>query len=1050
MTAVASPFGLRTQAAYRMVEDEDIDAEGEDVEEIEQKVEAAATPRMPDGNDENENGDAESSEASVDTSSEEDDAMEDRSSGTRPTRTRRGAKSAISDEEDVESASDTEQSSSAEDDESEKDSSEAESAEGEDWEDKSEAAENASVEVATRDNCVYCGGSEEHDPGDEFEEYMACSVCGDNAHRQCARMNNSLEPNEECVENALQPTPPNEATPRRRSSATKFTRDLLPAARGGSRPGSHSVFNHLILDDDPLDGSRSLRKRKSSSEQREEPKKRPRKDSVRSQSVLASELKAAGIIRVGDDDEIAEADEEEDIEAESTSTRKSRPARSSKKRKSDEFVQGSAMVIEQSVGSIIVSFRVEPAKLRALPKAKPKKKRPRPRESTVEVQRERDQPMVSHSTHYATPFYAFHERENDELKSKPYGGVLSEVEADTSKTLPLQADRVKFSEARQKAEEEWKLKVANAEVEGEIKARTQKLAGPPSKIKCVNFGGYEIETWYAAPYPEEYSRNRVLYICEFCLKYMNSDFVAWRHKLKCPAKHPPGDEIYRDGSVSVFEVDGRKNPVYCQNLCLLAKLFLGSKTLYYDVEPFLFYVMTEYDEFGCHFVGYFSKEKRPSSQNNVSCILTLPTHQRKGYGNLLISFSYLLTRVEKKTGSPEKPLSDMGLVSYRNYWRLILSYELLSQREALSIIDLSDRTGMTADDIVAALEGLRALVRDPVTRTYALRLDYDYFQQCIDEWEAKGYVTINEDALVWTPYIMGRSNLAHYETAPPLPTVAPREDEEEDKDIAPEEGVQQTAKANAIAAEESAMANGDDSQPKTNGNTSDSSKQSQSQNKDFDSIDPAMSQLEGSTPMPIIRQISFTTPIRVPSSPPRMNGISSTSAPESTPFIPSVRYEVFPPIPGTAARRRGGWRGGPRKSAMNGASTPKATPNMRRSGTGLGIGKGKPPASAQSKNGETAPSTRRTRLAGQLDGDAGTPKDPDSDEDAEGEKDEDEPLLANDNEALDDEKNAEGDEVLDDAEGDDDDEATADGDFEGDQDDEESEEGSAVESEEDN
>lgn len=77
--------------------------------------------------------------------------------------------------------------------------------------------------------------------------------------------------------------------------------------------------------------------------------------------------------------------------------------------------------------------------------------------------------------------------------------------------------------------------------------------------------------------------------------------------MKCDAKHPPGDEVYRDGSISVFEIDGRKNPVYCQNLCLLAKLFLGSKTLYYDVEPFLFYVMTEFNECGMHFVGYFSK-----------------------------------------------------------------------------------------------------------------------------------------------------------------------------------------------------------------------------------------------------------------------------------------------------------------------------------------------------------------------------------------------------------------------------------------------------------
>jgi hypothetical protein len=47
--------------------------------------------------------------------------------------------------------------------------------------------------------------------------------------------------------------------------------------------------------------------------------------------------------------------------------------------------------------------------------------------------------------------------------------------------------------------------------------------------------------------------------------------------------------------------------IYCQNLCLLAKLFLDHKTLYYDVEPFLFYVLTEWDAKGARMLGYFSK-----------------------------------------------------------------------------------------------------------------------------------------------------------------------------------------------------------------------------------------------------------------------------------------------------------------------------------------------------------------------------------------------------------------------------------------------------------
>lgn len=41
------------------------------------------------------------------------------------------------------------------------------------------------------------------------------------------------------------------------------------------------------------------------------------------------------------------------------------------------------------------------------------------------------------------------------------------------------------------------------------------------------------------------------------------------------------------------QVDGAKQKLYCQCLCLLAKLFIDHKTLYYDVEPFLFYILTE-------------------------------------------------------------------------------------------------------------------------------------------------------------------------------------------------------------------------------------------------------------------------------------------------------------------------------------------------------------------------------------------------------------------------------------------------------------------------
>lgn len=73
--------------------------------------------------------------------------------------------------------------------------------------------------------------------------------------------------------------------------------------------------------------------------------------------------------------------------------------------------------------------------------------------------------------------------------------------------------------------------------------------------------------------------------------------------------------IYRHENNSVFEIDGSKNPTYCENLCYLSKLFLDHKNLFYDVEPFLFFVLTENDEYGQHIIGYFSKEKVPSNNS---------------------------------------------------------------------------------------------------------------------------------------------------------------------------------------------------------------------------------------------------------------------------------------------------------------------------------------------------------------------------------------------------------------------------------------------------
>lgn len=235
-------------------------------------------------------------------------------------------------------------------------------------------------------------------------------------------------------------------------------------------------------------------------------------------------------------------------------------------------------------------------------------------------------------------------------------------------------------------------------------------------LEWIELGRYRIKPWYFSPYPQELASVPCVYICEFCLKYLKSFTCLRRHLAKCTLRNPPGNEVYRKLPHSFFEIDGRKNKTYAQHLCLLAKLFLDHKTLYYDTDPFLFYVLCEIDSRGYHLVGYFSKEKESSEDYNVACILVLPPFQRKGYGKYLIEFSYELSKIEGKSGSPEKPLSDLGLLSYRSYWAQTILELLLNskatetgQDPALSINDIVDRTCIKRDDVIATLSHLNVL-----------------------------------------------------------------------------------------------------------------------------------------------------------------------------------------------------------------------------------------------------------------------------------------------------------------------------------------------------
>ncbi|EAX87884.1 MOZ/SAS family protein [Trichomonas vaginalis G3] len=279
-----------------------------------------------------------------------------------------------------------------------------------------------------------------------------------------------------------------------------------------------------------------------------------------------------------------------------------------------------------------------------------------------------------------------------------------------------------------------------------------KFLGNSRNIEYLRMGDYHYKCWYFSPVPEPYFDLETLYCCEFCLRFFSTLDEYEDHCSRCKWTHPPGDEIYRHGHISAYEIDGGVASRWCTNLCLITKFFLFHKSAYYGTDEFLFYVMCFNDTRGAHPCGFFSKEKRAECQNNLSCILSFPAYQKTGVGRFLIQLSYELSKIEKRTGGPETPLSDLGLMAYSSYWKAaVLKCIVEHEGEKLSVASISAMTGMTEADVMTGARKGGYLVKVDDRSQWVFGATKEQVRQWREK-ERKRLIKLDPKSIRWSPY----------------------------------------------------------------------------------------------------------------------------------------------------------------------------------------------------------------------------------------------------------------------------------------------------------
>ncbi|KAK6363314.1 hypothetical protein TWF730_000752 [Orbilia blumenaviensis] len=197
--------------------------------------------------------------------------------------------------------------------------------------------------------------------------------------------------------------------------------------------------------------------------------------------------------------------------------------------------------------------------------------------------------------------------------------------------------------------------------------------------------GYPIDALMASGYQADR-----LFVCNKCFKYTCNPSELYQHeRLSGDLERPRGTLVheFEGGRYQIYEVDGadQSERLFLQSMCLFGKFFIENKSIWYEFDNYMFYVLVERQgepqgqEHEFSVAGFFSKEKVSWDQNNLSCIILFPQYRSGGLGNALIDFSYYVSQAIGRIGGPEKPISKLGQRGYDRYWRKSIAAAILEK-----------------------------------------------------------------------------------------------------------------------------------------------------------------------------------------------------------------------------------------------------------------------------------------------------------------------------------------------------------------------------------